>query len=180
MGASLGQRHGDPRTLEVREATIRGFSSGGHGDPGDFGDTGGSHEGFLQGQGNGDTETGEVHVRGFSRRNMSTLGHNRDSHQGFHWGGTWGHWGKGGAHIRGFSRRLPAEPTISPRVQNAWPRKSCRIGNIRCHQGDAHPREARGAGLILNLHAWRGQGSWSPHHTWGGGNMWAWNRKGEL
>lgn len=112
MGASLGQRHGDTRTLEVREATIRGFSSGGHGDPGDFGDTGGSHEGFLQGQGNGDTETGEVHVRGFSRRNMSTLGHNRDSHQGFHWGGTWGHWGKGGGLTLGAS---PGGCQLSPR-----------------------------------------------------------------
>lgn len=28
-------------------------------------------------------------------------------------------------HVRGFSRRLPGDPTISPRVQKAWPRKSC-------------------------------------------------------
>lgn len=41
LGASLGQRHReDPRTLGLRAATIRGFPSGGHGDPGDFGDTG--------------------------------------------------------------------------------------------------------------------------------------------
>lgn len=98
-----------------------------------------------------------AHIRGFTavgHGDMRTLG-------------TQGHWGKGGAHIRGFSRRLPAEPTISPRVQNAWPRKSCRTRNIGCYQGDAHPREARGTELILHLHAWRGQGSWSPHHTWG-------------
>lgn len=30
------------------------------------------------------------------------------------------------AHVSGFSRRLPDEPTISPSVQKAWPRKSCR------------------------------------------------------
>lgn len=28
-------------------------------------------------------------------------------------------------YIKGFSKRLPREPTISPSVQNAWPRKSC-------------------------------------------------------
>lgn len=28
-------------------------------------------------------------------------------------------------YVRGFSRRLPEDPTISPRVQKAWPRKSC-------------------------------------------------------
>ena len=29
-------------------------------------------------------------------------------------------------HPRGFSKRLPIDPTTSPRVQWAWPRKSCR------------------------------------------------------
>lgn len=28
-------------------------------------------------------------------------------------------------HIKGLSRRLPSEPTTSPSVQKAWPRKSC-------------------------------------------------------
>lgn len=61
------------------------------------------------------------------------------------------------AHIRGFSRRLPAEPTISPRVQKAWPRKSCRSRGVTgvC----PHPRpQPHGAG---------GQGGWGeqcwPH-----------------
>lgn len=36
------------------------------------------------------------------------------------------------AHVSGFSRRLPDEPTISPSVQKAWPRKSCR------EQGQRH------------------------------------------
>lgn len=31
-------------------------------------------------------------------------------------------------HPRGFSRRLPNDPTTSPRVQWAWPRKSCGVG----------------------------------------------------
>lgn len=140
--------------------------------------SGGSHKRFS-GEGGGGAGLGHTRAEGGScpdRLLWEEHGHTRGT----------GHWdtrgahirgfigvghgdtgAKGGPHVRGFSRRLPAEPTISPRVQNAWPRKSCRIGNIRYHQGDAHPREARGAGLILHLHAWRGQGSWSPHHTWG-------------
>lgn len=34
-------------------------------------------------------------------------------------------------YVRGFSRRLPEDPTISPRVQKAWPRKSCIPGQKR-------------------------------------------------
>lgn len=30
-------------------------------------------------------------------------------------------------HPRAFSERLPNDPTTSPRVQKAWPRKSCRV-----------------------------------------------------
>lgn len=90
---------------------------------------------------------GVVHVSGFSRKNMGILGHKRAHIRGFTGVGHGDPGANGGAHVRGFSRRLPAEPTISPRVQNAWPRKSCRIRNTGCHQGDAHPRKAREAGL---------------------------------
>lgn len=39
-------------------------------------------------------------------------------------------WGGGGdTYIKGFSKRPPREPTISPSVQNAWPRKSCKHTN---------------------------------------------------
>lgn len=37
-------------------------------------------------------------------------------------------------YIKGFSKRLPREPTISPSVQNAWPRKSCKK-HTRKHMG---------------------------------------------
>lgn len=63
-------------------------------------------------------------------------------------GGTEFFWG-GGSHVRGFSRRLPAEPTISPSVQKAWPRKSCR-GHRVTHRGlSPSPTPPRGGGELL-------------------------------
>lgn len=55
-GLPWGRDPGDPRTLGPRGTTIRGFTSGRHGHPGDH--SGGPHKGFLWRQGHGDIQAG--------------------------------------------------------------------------------------------------------------------------
>lgn len=44
-------------------------------------------------------------------------------------------------YIKGFSKRLPREPTISPSVQNAWPRKSC-VKNIQVNPWNRNKKKS--------------------------------------